>query len=212
MDLYFVYKYNLRNILINKIGYYNNSYQIPNINKLILFFSLKKLDDLDDVQIYNYFYLFKFFFGKKAYFTKIKKFFYLGVWYYNFDIKLIINKKKEIYWILYKINNDLIYNVDNDFLEKGNSRNNMNIFFFIIKDLNIYSELKTNLGLFNILLPLNINIYINNNNNEGLFIYNLIKNIEIDLKLKSKLKQKSKIKIDEYKKKNKLKDWKKKKN
>jgi hypothetical protein len=79
MDLYFVYKYNLRNILINKIGYYNNSYQIPNINKLILFFSLKKLDDLDDVQIYNYFYLFKFFFGKKAYFTKIKKFFYLGV-------------------------------------------------------------------------------------------------------------------------------------
>ena len=36
----------------------------------------------------------------------------------------------------------------------------MNIFFFLVKDVNVFSELKTNLGLFNLQQPLNFNIYL----------------------------------------------------
>jgi hypothetical protein len=78
IDFFFTYKYSLRFLLINKIVNIKNSYNIPNIQKIIFFFSLKKLEDIDNVQIYNNFYLFRFFLGKNAFITKNKKYFSLG--------------------------------------------------------------------------------------------------------------------------------------
>jgi hypothetical protein len=79
LDLYFSYRYNIRYLLINKLGYFRNINDITKIKQLIFFFSLKKLEDIDDVQLYNYHYLFKFFLGGKAFFNKIKKIFILGI-------------------------------------------------------------------------------------------------------------------------------------
>jgi hypothetical protein len=78
IDFFFTYKYTLRFLLINKLGSINNTYNIPKIKKLIFYFSLKKLIDLDDVQIYNNFYLLKFFLGKNAFMSKNKNYFLLG--------------------------------------------------------------------------------------------------------------------------------------
>jgi hypothetical protein len=78
IDLYFIYKYIFRFILINKLNIKINLFNILKINKLILFYFLQKLDDIDQIQIYNSFYLFKFFLGKLSYFNKIKKKFLLG--------------------------------------------------------------------------------------------------------------------------------------
>jgi hypothetical protein len=77
-DLFFSYKYTLRFMLINKYGDISNTYNLPKINKLLFFFSFKKLEDLDDVELYNCFYLFKFFFGRNAYFSKTKSSYFLG--------------------------------------------------------------------------------------------------------------------------------------
>jgi len=44
-------------------------------------------------------------------------------------------------------------------LKFGLLNKNLNLFFILVKDLNIYSELKTNLGLFNIRRPLNIRLF-----------------------------------------------------
>jgi len=77
-DPYFFYKYSLRYILLNKFNYLLNTYEFPNINKLVYSFSLSRIDDLDDVQIYNYLYLFKYFFGRRAFLTKQKSFFNIG--------------------------------------------------------------------------------------------------------------------------------------
>lgn len=78
IDFLFTYKYTIRFLLINKLGYIKNTYSVPKIKKLIFYFSLKKLIDLDDVQIYNNFYLIKFFLGKKAFISKNKNYFLLG--------------------------------------------------------------------------------------------------------------------------------------
>lgn len=57
---------------------FENSHQIPAISEIKYIFRLYKIEDLDDVQIYNYLYFVKFFFGKKGTLTKYKSFFSLG--------------------------------------------------------------------------------------------------------------------------------------
>jgi hypothetical protein len=79
IDFNFNYKYSIRNVLINKLNVLINTYDIPKIQKLTIFFFLKKIEDFNDVQIYNYFYLFKFFFGCNAFISKYKTFFALGL-------------------------------------------------------------------------------------------------------------------------------------
>ena len=78
VDYNFFYKQIVRNILMNKLNIVTNQYNIPQIEKLTYFFILSRIVDVDDAQIYNYVYLFKYFFGKTAYLTKIKSFFILG--------------------------------------------------------------------------------------------------------------------------------------
>jgi len=69
----------MRDIIINKCGTFENSHQIPKLVQLVYTFRLYKIEDLDDVQIYNYLYYFKFFFGGRGYLTKYKSYFNLGV-------------------------------------------------------------------------------------------------------------------------------------
>jgi len=81
IDHYFTYKNSLRFLSLLKLGlYYNkNTYAVPFLTKLSFFFSLSKSVDKDNISIYNYFYLFKFFFGKNAFLSKYKSFYNLGV-------------------------------------------------------------------------------------------------------------------------------------
>lgn len=72
---------------------YNNTNQIPYINKLNFFFKIYNLIDLDDVRSYNYAYLFRFFFGRKALFTKYKLKFHLGINYYTFIVYFFFFKQ-----------------------------------------------------------------------------------------------------------------------
>jgi len=78
VDLFFTYKYTIRYLLSHKLINNFNTYTIPNISKIIIYFSLKKFEDLDSVEIYNYFYLFRQFFGRKAFLSKTKSQFSLG--------------------------------------------------------------------------------------------------------------------------------------
>lgn len=78
VDLNFFYKNVVRFVLLNKLNNLTNTYSIPSIYKLFLFFPLIKMEDLDHVQSYNYAYLFRFFFGKRSFFTRQKSFFNLG--------------------------------------------------------------------------------------------------------------------------------------
>jgi len=77
VDSYFSYKYITRYKLINKLGL-TNIFDIPKILKLMLFFNLTKIEDINDTQFFNYFYLIKFFLGKNAYFSKTNKYYLLG--------------------------------------------------------------------------------------------------------------------------------------
>ena len=79
MDSFSFYRSVTRNILIKKNIDILNCYDITSISKILYSFSLYKIEDLDEVQIYNYIYFFKFFFGRRGFLTKYKSFFNLGL-------------------------------------------------------------------------------------------------------------------------------------
>lgn len=77
-DYNFLYKYSIRTLLISKYSNIQNYLNIPFISKILLTFPLKHLEDIDEAQVYNYLYLFKFFFGRRAFLTRSKSFYNLG--------------------------------------------------------------------------------------------------------------------------------------
>lgn len=170
----FFYITTVRFLLLNKLNLFNSFNNVPELQKLLLFFSITKIDDINHSQVYNYIYLFKFFFGRCAFISKIKSFFNLGVWTYSFRVGLMVSKK-HVYSCLFFIVNDLLPCVDFLYLKNGIFSENLKIFYLIIKDVNIFTEKKTNLGLFSLEKNLNIHLYMEgvDLNSMHLFLCNL---------------------------------------
>lgn len=152
------YSYTIRQILVHKLVLFKNRYDIPKINKLLYFFNLTKIEDLDDVQIYNYLYLFRYFFGKRAYLTRVKSFFNVGKWTYSLSVVLYYNSNK-LYQNFFFFLNDFYLKSELLFLNKGHFSYIDKKYFVILKDLTLFSERKTNLGLFYLQQPLNLHIF-----------------------------------------------------
>lgn len=160
LDYFFTYKYSLRFLIILKLSnFYNkNTYNLPFLSKLSFFFSLSKSEDKDNISFYNYFYLFKFFFGKNAFLSKYRSFYNLGTWYYNFKIYIFFNKR-EVYPVLFYFINDFLYFINKIHYKLGVYSKKLNIFYIVLKDLTIFSERKTNMGLFYLEDNLNLHLY-----------------------------------------------------
>ena len=182
LDYYFTYKNSVKFLTLLKLNPKNCDaiYSSPFISKLNFFFSLSKITDKDNVAIYNYFYLFKFFFGKNAFLSKYKSHFNLGVWYYSFKVFIIINKK-EVYSILNFYFNDFLSILDKVYFKYGVYSMKLNILYIVLKDLTIFSEKKTNMGLFNLEDSLNLHIYFSGGdiNSSKLILRNMKINFSI---------------------------------
>lgn len=61
VDYYFFYKYTIRFILMQKLNCIKNTYNIPNLKKLLFYFSINKLEDIDEVQGYIIYIYLSFF-------------------------------------------------------------------------------------------------------------------------------------------------------
>lgn len=171
LDYLFTYKFCLRYLITQKLNINKNIYLIPNIQKIIFYFFFNKLENLNDIELYNSFYLFKFFFGRKVFFTKTFSFYSLGKYYYNFNIQLIIYKNLDIYFQLIYLKNNILINIDKNLLIKNLMKKN--VININIKNIKVFSETKTNLGLFNLKNSININIYLlgcSKGSNKDIFI------------------------------------------
>jgi hypothetical protein len=109
LDFFFYYKNIIRFILFLKKSKNNyNFIDILEIKKVIVYFNLKNIIDLNNLSISNYYYFFKYFFGKIPFFSSYKHKFKLNINYYDFII-LYNFKKKEIYYVLYIFINDIYF-------------------------------------------------------------------------------------------------------
>lgn len=78
IDFKFVYKNIVRTLLIMKSSCITNTIIVPKLDLLSLRFPLLRVLTLSDRQPYNYLYLFKFFFGRRGFLTKLKSYYSLG--------------------------------------------------------------------------------------------------------------------------------------
>jgi len=183
VDYNFTYKNVLRNLLINKSNSIQNTYGIGNIDKIIVTIPIIDKEDVDAREGYNYCYLFKFFFGKRAYLSHYESNYHLGVWDYKMKIGLTL-RKKEIYTFLFFYINDVLYKIDKSYISYGLFNKSLNIFYILLKDLNIFSEKKTNLGLFNLKSVFNSHIYLKGCHVEDSYI--LLKMLKIKIHVNRK--------------------------
>lgn len=145
LDFFFYYKNIIRFILFlkkSKIKY--NFIDILEIKKSIVYFNLKNIVDLNNLSISNYFFFFKYFFGKVPFFSSYKYTFKLNVNYYNFII-LYNFKKKEIYYILFFFINDIYYHLSKNTIH---IKKEYNYWEYTISDMNFFIEKKNSIGFF----------------------------------------------------------------
>src|SRR5690348_1762378 len=97
LDFHFYYKNIVRFVLfLKKSRVFFNFTDILEIEKSIVYFNLKNIVYLNNLSISNYYFFFKYYFGKIPFFSSYKYNFKLNISYYNFSI-LYNFKKKDIY-------------------------------------------------------------------------------------------------------------------
>jgi len=161
LDLFFYYKNITRFILFLK----KSSLKYANINileikKLIVYFNLKNIIDLNNLSISNYYYFFKYFFGKIPFFSSYKYSFKLNISYYNFII-LYNFKKKDIYYIFFFFINDIYLPISKNSV---NIKKEKNYWEFTICDMNFFVEKKNSIGFFHLKDYINFKYLFNTNN------------------------------------------------
>lgn len=166
-DYFFHDKFSSRFLMMHKLNSFA-SHQIPSFVKLVLFFALKDLETLDDVRIFNYFYFFRFFLGRVAFFHGYKSFFRLGKTTFNIKIQVIASKS-DIHKTLFFLSNDVFALVSSSYVSnKLVMKSSVGfIVYYVLRDMNIFVEKKTNVGLFNLKDPLNIHIFVFSTNKLG---------------------------------------------
>jgi hypothetical protein len=157
LDLQFSYKNVFRFLSIHKCNFFSNSLQLPHLDYIYIYFSIFNNVDLDDVSSFNYFYLFKFFFGRKSFFSKITSRFHLGVTYFYFSIFSFFFNGFSFFGLCFFIN-DLLGKSSSNFSSHSIISLGLNFFVFRFFDMNLFLEKKTNMGLFNLNHGMNLKL------------------------------------------------------
>jgi hypothetical protein len=131
-------------LFLKKSQIKNNFIDILEIKKSIVYFNLKNIIDLNTLSISNYYFFFKYFFGKIPFFSSYKYNFKLNINYFNFIISYNF-KKKEIYYILYFFINDIYFQISKNVIYK---KKECNYWEYIISDMNFFIEKKNSIGFF----------------------------------------------------------------
>lgn len=146
-DFFFYYKYTVRYILfLEKNNYKFLLTDILELNKIVIYFNICNLTDLNNLSISNYYFFFKYFFGKIPFFFNYKYTFKLNISYFNFLILCNI-RKKEIYYVFFFFLNDIYSLISKKMIDIKKFKN---YWEFVINDMNFFIEKKNSIGFFNL--------------------------------------------------------------
>lgn len=77
---------------------------------------------------------------------------------------MLIIGNRYVYNNLFLFFNEYVSNIDRNSITSGYYSKNVAIYYILVKDLNSFSERKTNLGLFNLSSSLSVYIHLHDNN------------------------------------------------
>lgn len=175
-DFYYYNSNILRFLMLQKSTNFNNSFSITSFDKLVLYFSILNINDLDDLSLFNYLYFFRFFLGVNAYFTKIQINYKLGVTTYSIRVKIIL-LNRDIYSFLSFFLNDIVFSSELEHLFNFSKR--FRIYSLCLPTLVFFSEKKTNVGLLDLTVSLNLKFFFNGFDNGNFILF--LKNLKINL-------------------------------
>jgi hypothetical protein len=156
LDSFFHYRHVGRFICVQKL---NNlalsTHQVPALRKLVLFISIKNSLDLDDSCNSNYIYLLKLFFGRRFFVSNYSTIFHLNNLYHSFNIQSIYRGRK-MYFPISFLSMAILPVLNKEFLLLKIFENFINI---AVLDMNLFTEKKNNVGLFNLKDSLNYKFF-----------------------------------------------------
>lgn len=172
MDYFFSYNISFRYLILQKIGKVLNTYNLPEIIRLQLQFIINKVSVLDASSFYNCAYLFRYFLGKSSHFSKLMSEFGFNESSHSFKIMCDLKDKIIKYSIILFLINDILPYVAKSYL-RGFFSNYLSFYLFTlyVMDVNIFSEKKTNLGLFSLEDPLIFTFYLKCNTREEAMLF-----------------------------------------
>jgi hypothetical protein len=109
------------------------------------------LENLQASKLFNYFYLSRYFFGQPSQVFFLKKYFILGKTYHNLELGFHLNKSRifvPLSIFVFQVQPLVNLALTRDFVVSSNSLQ------LILRDPSIFSERKTNTGLFDLTDPL----------------------------------------------------------
>ena len=158
-DSFFFYHFIMRKIWFLKFPAIFNIFFLPFMTWFSIFFPIRKLELLEHPKIFNYVYFFRFFLGRYAFITSYNSFFHLGLHWYSFDSGISFSHINTIYiplfFIIYEVQPFLNLQLTTSFAFSSAKH-----FTLKLLDLNIFTEKKTNAGLFYLLDFLYLKAYL----------------------------------------------------
>lgn len=142
-----MYKNVFRHLLIQK-AVLSNIYSLPVLRNLLVYFSVKDLEFLDDDRIFNVFFLFRFFFGRKAFITKFSSFFSLNVRTYSFNVQIFYSCNYCFFPLFFFVNDILANSSSKPKFFFSKNKESYILFFFRFFDMDSFMEKKVNAGLY----------------------------------------------------------------
>jgi hypothetical protein len=144
------YRYSIRFLDIRKSNIVHSD-RIWYPQKIRLVCKMRNLNDLDTVELYNYIYLYKFFWGNQSHFTKTETVFDSNIISYSLRVCSISCKKRDIfdYLVFTSINFRECFDKTGYLQQNPGSRKSL-ICLGSNRNKNVFSEKKTNMGLFSL--------------------------------------------------------------
>ena len=160
IDLFFNYKYTFRFLLASSMIDIVNTFTLPYLNKLVCYFPLRELIELNDARIYNYCFFFKFFFGIKPFFSRFKDISTFKKVQYSFSVQAIL-RKNDMFSVLFFFSNDVLpLMARRGFTLSLSYVNNCLRVIYILDKFNVFLVKKANLGLLNLHDPFTLKLYL----------------------------------------------------
>lgn len=153
-DLSFIYKSNLRLIILKQNYFVKNCFilELPNIEINCIF---NKIIELNILKLFNYIVLLWFLTNNKTYIKKLKSRLERGIKYFNFIINNKVKYSEYLFKIFDFIANKIFFLIEKKYL---NFFLLNNYFFLIISNLEIFSNIRLSKNFFT--SKINNNIYI----------------------------------------------------
>jgi len=161
LDIFFYNNNTARFILfLKKSEQFYNFTEILKIKGIDVYFNIQNISDLNNLALSNYFFFFKYFFGKVPYFANYRHSFKLNVNYYSFMI-LCNFKKKDLFYVFSFFINDIFFLISKNALVLKKEFDSL---IYSINDMNFFIEKKNSIGFFHLKEAVHFKFLFNNYN------------------------------------------------